>query len=252
MCWASSSAWSKPRSRLRDGCTGTQVNTSPPRPARRQRSASASASGSRQAPLAAVLERVQGVAYGAAVHRAPLQLEQPRRHRGRHAQWAHRRVPRGGAAAVRRQRSQSSAPSRPQPGQRGGSSRSSSARISAACQAPASDGGASDHAPLGQRLAGSLGRVRRDGLEDDLSPSATPARSSVPAGISTTPSAPRTGITMPRQGGRSARVLTTERRPSSFCLRDEEGVDGEAHEHHVDARWRAGRGPRRWASRRGP
>ncbi len=74
------------------------------------------------------------------------------------------------------------------------------------------------------------------GSKTNSSPAWTPKRARVPAGISMTPWAPRTGRTMPRQGGRCSRRHTARRLPSGASGRDEQGIDGEAHEHHVDAR----------------
>ena len=78
-------------------------------------------------------------------------------------------------------------------------------------------------------------QVVRGASNRTASPTARPARAVVPAGSSSTPVAPRTGITSPRHAGRSARMATTRRSPSASGALDEHGIDGEAHEQHVDA-----------------
>ena len=237
MARASSSAWSKPRSRRRRGMDRHPGDEVSARPAPCQRSGEGSAERRREAPFAAVLELMQGGSDRAAEARAPLELQDPDRHRQPRSPSGH---PAGSSTAPPERRRAGGAQdltfAARSPGQRRRQEEvDERLRIARRCVARAaypaiertSSALASD--PRGQAARASMARSGRPAAHAVCS-----AR--VPAGSSMTALAPRTVPDHAAPGGqvRSHRDDAAGAVGRLGC-RHEQRVDREAHEQHVDA-----------------
>ena len=209
--------------------------TSAPTPTRAQRRATAAPSGSASRRSPGVLEVVQRGADRTRERGAPLELEERRRDVRRQADAACRRAGRGGRRGPAGTSSHSGAPSRPQPGAR----RPGSARSSAAEARRAERG----HGAM-MAVGRCTGLIRRVAVRSSRSPPGrsgrrptVPVRSIVPTGQ--LEDAGRATDERHEPGPRrSPRWTDTTGRTLSRAgsgLPEEDGVDREAHEHHVDA-----------------